>query len=135
MPATKRTAPWEPKRVTSTGTSVEYEQADDGTWGYRLTDPSGHVLVDRAGYTSPDTVSQAVNAWLRDHYEPEQRKARAQRAAPILGSGTAQLHQAMLSKADDNEAQAIRLREQADRLEVEAKRLRAAADVLGEDHG
>lgn len=134
LPSQTRTHPWEPKRVSKAGLSVEYVQETDELWSFRLLSPDGSVVHERGEYRGPGGVSQAVNTWIRDHWEPEQRKNRQQQL-PALGPGTSALHRQMMAKADDNEAQAIRLREQADRLENESKRLRAAADVLGEDYG
>lgn len=121
--------PWVPSRVIQAGLEVDYEQADDGTWSYRLTDPLGHVVQSRAGYNNASGVAQAVNTWIRDKWKPERKQQ------SLLGPGTSALQRQLAARADENEAQAIRLREQADRLETEAKKLRAAADVLGEDYG
>jgi hypothetical protein len=132
MPTTNvRVNPWVPSRVPKAGLEVEYEQADDGSWGYRLTDPTGHVVHSRSGYGNAAGVSQAVNSWIRDRYKPDRKQAQQ---ALVMGPGTSALQRQLVARADDNEGQAIRLREQADRLETEAKKLRAAADVLGEDY-
>lgn len=127
MPSSKeRENPWVPSRVTTAGLEVEYEQATDNSWSYRLTDPTGHVIQSRAGYNNASGVAQAVNSWLRDHWKPERKQQ------TLLGPGTSALQRQLEARADENESSAIRYREQADRLEAEAKKLRAAADVLGE---
>lgn len=127
-----RVNPWVPSRVPKAGLEVEFEQdSEDGTWGYRLTDPTGHVVHSRYGYNNASGVSQAVNSWIRDRYKPERKPTQQ---ALVMGPGTSALQRQLVARADDNEGQAIRLREQADRLETEAKKLRAAADVLGEDY-
>jgi hypothetical protein len=130
-----RVNPWVPSRVPKSGLEVQFEQdSEDQTWGYRLTDPaSGHVVHSRYGYGNASGVSQAVNSWIRDRYKPDRKQGGP--PALVMGPGTSALQRQLVARADDNEGQAIRLREQADRLETEAKKLRAAADVLGEDYG
>jgi len=86
MPTTNvRVNPWVPSRVPKAGLEVEYEQADDGSWGYRLTDPTGHVVHSRSGYGNAAGVSQAVNSWIRDRYKPDRvsRPSRPSSWAPV----------------------------------------------------
>jgi len=47
-----------------------------------------------------------------------------------MGPGTQRLVTIMRQRADDGEAEAVRLRQRAEDLERESKRLRSAADVL-----
>lgn len=137
--ATPKKEPWVPRKVSNAGLEVEYEQAADGTWSHVIS-KDGTVLREREGYANANSCACGVANWFHAHYLG--RDARQARLAsrpeprpPALGPGTSQLHEMMNARADDNEGQAIRLREQADRLEMEAKRLRAAAEVLGEDYG
>ena len=127
--------PWVPRKVANAGLEVDYEQdPEDETWSYTIT-KSGSVLQTRAGFANPNSVSCGVANWFKKYYGNQERRPprkEPQNPLPALGPGTSQLHQMMNARADDNESQAVRLREQADRLEFEAKKLRAAAEVLAE---
>jgi hypothetical protein len=109
--------------------TLECQEEEDGYWSFSLTDGSGNLLFGNKGYKDEKNARQAANRWLKLNFEEE---ARLTKAPPRRHHTSAhrELIRTMRRKAGTNEAEAIRLREQAELLESEAKRLAAAADIL-----
>jgi hypothetical protein len=109
--------------------TLECQEAEDGYWSFALLDSSGNLLYERDGYKDEKNARQAANRWLKLNIEEETRLTKV---PPRRHHTTAhsELIRTMRRKAGTNEAEAIRLREQAELLESEAKRLAAAADIL-----
>jgi len=101
-----------------------------------VKDDGGVVVFDRDGYASQDSARKSVGVWVRKNYADQLAPGDTYRTRPVpppvLGHQlvVADLAAEMEMKADDQDATAVGLRQQADRLEAEAKRLRSAADVL-----
>ena len=129
-----------PTQAQRLGFDVDLSEQAGGTWRAVVKDDEGTVVFDRDGYASQDSSRKSVGVWVRKNYADQLAPGdtyKAQRPKPVaapqlFGHGlvVADLAAEMEMKADDQDAAAVALRQQADRLEAEAKRLRSAAEVL-----
>jgi len=125
-----------PTQAQRLGFDVDLTEQPGGTWRAVVKDDGGVVVFDRDGYASQDSARKSVGVWVRKNYADQLAPGDTYRTRPVpppvLGHQlvVADLAAEMEMKADDQDATAVGLRQQADRLEAEAKRLRSAADVL-----
>jgi hypothetical protein len=128
-----------PSQAQRLGLDVDLTEQPGGTWRAVVKD-GGTVVFDRDGYRSTDSARKGVGVWVRKEHGQQlapsawvpKKDRSAAPARPALGHSlvVSDLAAEMDMKADDQEADAVALRQQADRLEAEAKRLRSAAEVL-----
>lgn len=131
--------------ASKAGLDAEVTQEQDGTWTAVLSDDQGRQVYESKGHVTQRATAAAVRKWVSATYlmETEEAKpkptyakkrrpysSRPPTGPPPLGPGASGLVEMMQHRANDNEAQAVSLRIQADGLEAEAKRLRAAAETL-----
>jgi hypothetical protein len=129
----------EPRIAKTQGMDLALTPRKDGRIDAELLDGDGGTLFT-SDYATEGSALSSVRAWILKHYQaeeivttPKPKPVPKPRPRP-LGPAPDQLVDMMDARADDNEARAVQMRQEAEALEMEAKRLRAAVDVMREGH-
>jgi hypothetical protein len=130
----------EPRVAKTQGLDLVLTPQRDGRVKAELLDDVGNI-IQAGNYKNESSAQSSMTTWIKRHYQVEGVISKPKPKPPPkpkprpLGPGTAQMLEMMDARADDNDAKAISLRQEAESLEMEAKRLRSALEVLKEGNG